>query len=212
MLIFKVIGMSKKDRSLLLHECFVFLMHRIVTFNLSRKTNTLLPVVWVFASFGNRTHVNSLDVCYATTTPTILRSCTIKETKFKIFQYWFFLTNFLSVTSRKHQSYSLRSGVVFSLTRLICFSLIESCCFWFVTCQGHWDVKKRQETTTSWLFCPFNAYNSNVQSFPENKYSFTVRLSFCIFRESNSCQQLGSLPLHQRCWEGVRSKRRSSEF
>ena len=108
----------------------------------------------------------------------------------------FFLTNFLSVTSRKNQNYCLRSGVVFSLTRIICFSLIESCCFWFVTSRGHWEVKKRQEFTILWMFCPSNAHNSIVQSFPENNYSFTGRLRVWIVPESKPCQQLGRL----RCY------------
>ena len=43
------------------------------------------------------------------------------------------------------------------------------------------------------IFCPSNAHNSNAQSFPEIKYSFTARLSLCIVRESNPCQQLGRL-------------------
>ena len=32
-------------------------------FNLSLKTNTLLPVVWVYASYGSHTYVNSLEGC-----------------------------------------------------------------------------------------------------------------------------------------------------
>ena len=126
----------------------------------------------------------------------MLRRFTIEATKFRIFKHWVFFTNFLSVTSRKHQNYSLRSGVVFSLTRLICFSLIESCCFWFVTSWGHWEVKKRKEISISWLFCPSNAQNSYAQSFPESKYSFTGRLSLCIVPESNLCQHLGRLPCY----------------
>ena len=43
------------------------------------------------------------------------------------------------------------------------------------------------------IFCPSNAHNSNAQSSPEIKYSFTARLSLCIVRESNPCQQLGRL-------------------
>ena len=112
---------------------------------------------------------------------------------FRTFKLGFCLTNILSVTSKKNQNFSLRSGVVFSLTRLIFFSLIESCCFWFVTSQGLWEFKKRKELTISWIFCPSNAHNSNFQSSPENKNSFTARLSLCIVRDSNSCQQLISL-------------------
>ena len=126
----------------------------------------------------------------------MLRKCTIEATKFRIFKHWVFFTHFLSVTSRKHQNYSLRSGVVFSLTRLIRFSLIKSCCFWFVTSRGHWEVKIRQELTILWMFYPSNAHNSIVQSFPENKYSFTGRLSLCIIPESKPCQQRGRL----RCY------------
>ena len=180
----------------LFYDCFVPLTHKIVLFNLSLKTNTLLPVVWVYAWYRNRNQVNSLEGCVATTTPTILRRYTIKEMTSRSFKPWFFLTNFLSVTSRKNQNYFLRSGVVFSLTRLICFSLIESCCFWFVTSWGHWEVKKWQQFSISWLFCPSNAHNSIVQSFPENKYSFTGRLSVCIVPESKPCQQRGRL----RCY------------
>ena len=46
------------------------------------------------------------------------------------------------------------------------------------------------------MFCPSNAQNSIVQSFPESKYSFTGRLSLCIVTESNTCQQLARL----RCY------------
>ena len=52
---------------------------------------------------------------------------------------------------------------------------------------------KRDKITISCVFCPSNAHNSNVQSFPEIRYSFTARLSLCIVRESNPCQQLGRL-------------------
>ena len=88
--------------------------------NLSLKLKIFLPPVWVYASYGNRTHVNSLEGCYATTTPTILRRLTIEEMNLRTFKLGFFLTNILSVTSRKNQNNSLRSGVNFSLTRLIC--------------------------------------------------------------------------------------------
>ena len=43
------------------------------------------------------------------------------------------------------------------------------------------------------IFCPSDAHNSIAQSFPEIKCSFTARLSLCIVRESNPCQQLGRL-------------------
>ena len=115
----------------------------------------------------------------------------IKEMNFRTFKHGFFLTHFLSVTSRKNQSNSLRRGVVFSLTRPIFFALIESCCFWFVTSQGLWEFKKRKELTISWIFCPSNAHNSNVQSFPDIKNFLTGRMSLCIVRESNPCQLLG---------------------
>ena len=104
----------------------------------------------------------------------------------------FFLTHFLSVTSRKNQKNSLRTGGNFSLTRLICFSLIE-CCFWFVTSQGQWKFKKRQKFTSLWVFCPSNEHNSNVQPFLKNKYTFTGRLKLCIVLESKPCQQLRRL-------------------
>ena len=110
--------------------------------NLSLKLNILLLPVWVYASYGNRTHVNSLEGCYATTTPTMLRRITIEEMNFRLFKLGFFLTNILSVTSKRNHNYSLRSGVVFSLIRLICFSLFESCRFWFVTSQGFGDSKR----------------------------------------------------------------------
>ena len=92
---------------------------------------------------------------------------------------------------KKNQNFSLRSGVVFSLTRLIFFSLIESGRFWFVTSQGLWEFKKRKKFTISRIICPSNAQNSNVQSFPEIKNFFPGRMSLCIVQESNPCQQLG---------------------
>ena len=101
LLLLKVNGNSKNDKNLLFHEFFVPLRHTIVMINLSLKTNTLLPVLWVYASYGNWTHVNSLEGCYATTTPSMLRRLTIEEMKFRTFKHGFFLTHFLSVTSKK---------------------------------------------------------------------------------------------------------------
>ena len=120
LLLLKVIGNSKNDKNSLFHEYFVPLTHTIVKFNLSLKTNTLLPPVWVYASYGNRTHVNSLEGCYAYTTSTMLKRFTIEEMIFRTFKQGFFLTHFLNVTSRKNQKNSLRSWVNFSLNRPIC--------------------------------------------------------------------------------------------
>ena len=181
-------------------------------FNLSLKTNTLLPVVCIYESYRNRNHVNSLEGCVATSTPTMLRRYTIKEMTFTSFKHWFFLTNCLSVTSRKNQNYCFRSGVIFSPARPICFSLIESCWFWFITSRGHWEIKKRQEFTILWMFCPSNAHNSIVQFFPENKYSFTGRLSVWILPESKPCQQLGMLRCYQYTNDTEKSKDEEINF
>ena len=62
-----------------------------------------------------------------------------RRDEFQTCKLGFFLTNILSVTSKRNQNYSLRSGVVI---RLICFSLIKSCRFWFVTSQGFGDSKR----------------------------------------------------------------------
>ena len=99
-------GDSKRAKNLLFHEYFVPLMHTIVMFNLSLKLNTFLLVVWVYASYGNRTHVNSLEGGYATTTPTMLRRFTIEGINFRTFKHGFFLTHFPSAISRKNQSNS----------------------------------------------------------------------------------------------------------
>ena len=50
----------------------------------------------------------------------MLRRFTIEEMNLRTFKLGLFLTNILSVTSRKNQNNSLRSGVNFSLTRTIC--------------------------------------------------------------------------------------------
>ena len=121
--------------------------------NLSLKLKILLPPVWVYASYGKRTHVNIFEGCYATTTPTMLRSFTIEEMTFRTFIHGFFLTLFLSVTSKKNNN-SLRSGVNFLLTRPICFSLIESCRFWFVTSQGFEDSKRDKNLLFHEFFVP----------------------------------------------------------
>ena len=136
LLLLKVNWISKNDKNLLFHEYFVTLTHTIVMLNLSLKLNILLPPVWVlnfslklnillppvwvYASYGNRTHVNSLEGCYGTTTPTMLRMFTIEDMNLRTFKHGFFLTHFLNVTARKNQKNSLRSGVNFSLTRPIC--------------------------------------------------------------------------------------------
>ena len=114
--------------------------------NLSLKLKILLPPVWVYASYGKRTLVNSLEGCYATTTPTMLRRLTIVMMNFRTFKRGFFLTHFLSVTSRKKQKNSLRSGLNFSLTRKICSHSSKAVVFfWFVSSSGQWEFKKRQE-------------------------------------------------------------------
>ena len=56
-------------------------MNTIVMFNLSWKTNTLLPVVWNYASYWNRNHVNRFEDYYATTTP-IVEKPKLKVLKF----------------------------------------------------------------------------------------------------------------------------------
>ena len=109
---------------------------------------------------------------------------------FRTFKFGFCLTNILSVTSKKPKLFfEKRSSFFASQTNF--FSLIESCHFWFFTSQGLWEFKKRKEFTISRIICPSNAHNSNVQSFPEIKNFFTGRMSLCIVRESNPCQQLG---------------------
>ena len=110
----------KKRQEFTISWYFVPLTHTIVLLNLSLKINILLTRVWVYASYGNRTHVNSLEGCYATTTPTMLRMFTIVDMNLRTFKHEFFLTHFLSVTARKNQRNSLGSGVNFSLTRPIC--------------------------------------------------------------------------------------------
>ena len=123
-------------------------------FNLSLKLNILLPPFWVYASYRNRTHVNSLEGCYATTTPTMLKRFTIEEMNFRTFNHGFFLTHFLSVTARKNQKNSVRKRNKFFANQTNFFSLIESCRFWFVTSKGQWEFKKRQEFTIAWYFVP----------------------------------------------------------
>ena len=55
----------------------------------------------------------------------MLRRFTIEEMNFRTFKHGFFLKHFISVT-RKNQKNSLRSGVIFSLTRLICSQLSKA--------------------------------------------------------------------------------------
>ena len=116
------------------------------------------------------------------------------------------------VSHQKKPKLFFEKLIVFSLTRLLCFSLIESCRFWFVTSQGLWEFKKRQEFTISWIFCPSNAHNSNAQPFPEINYSFTARLSLCILRESNQCQQLGRLLCYHYTNDAEKVYDRRDEF
>ena len=116
------------------------------------------------------------------------------------------------VSHQKKPKLFFEKLIVFSQTRLLCFSLIESCHFWFVTSQGLWEFKKRQDFTISWVFCPCNAHNSNVQSFPEIKYSFTALLSLCIVRESNPSQQLGSLLCYHHTNDAEKVNDRRDQF
>ena len=144
----------KKRQEITISWYFVPLTHTIVM-TLSLNLNILLPPVWVYASYGNRTHVNSLESCYATTTPTMLKRFTIEEMNFRTFKKGFFLTHFLSVTARKNQKNFFEKLSKFFANQTSLFSFIESCCcFWFVTSQGHWEFKKRQEITISWYFVP----------------------------------------------------------
>ena len=117
-----------------------------------------------------------------------------RRDQFQKFQTWVFHYTFSEchIKKKPKKFFEKRSELFANQTNL--FSLIESCCcFWFVSSQGQWKFKKRQEFIISWVICPSNAYNSKVQSLPENKNSFIARLSLCIVRESNPCQQLISL-------------------
>ena len=144
----------KKRQEITISWYFVPLTHTIVM-TLSLNLNILLPPVWVYASYGNRTHVNSLESCYATTTPTMLKRFTIEEMNFRTFKKGFFLTHFLSVTARKNQKNFFEKLSKFFANQTSLFSFIESCCcFWFVTSKGQWEFKKRQEITISWYFVP----------------------------------------------------------
>ena len=62
------------------------------------------------------------------------------------------------------------------------------------------------------MFFPSNAHNSNVQSFPENKYSFTGRLNLCIVQRSNPCQQLGRLLCYHYSNDAERGYDQSGDF
>ena len=106
---------------------------------------------------------------------------------------WDFSWQIFWVSHQKKTKTILWEADSFFANQTPLFLKIESCRFWFVTSQGLWKFKKRQEFTISWVFCPSNAHHSNVQSFPEIKYSFTALLNLCIVRESIPCQQLGRL-------------------
>ena len=111
---------------------------------------------------------------------------------FQNFQPWILHYTFSECHIKKKLIFEKRSKFFANQTNL--FSLIESCCcLWFVTSQGQWEFKKRQEFIISWVICPSNAHNSEVQSLHENKYSFTAHLSLSLVLESNPCQQLVSL-------------------
>ena len=62
------------------------------------------------------------------------------------------------------------------------------------------------------IFCPSDAHNSIAQSFPEIKCSFTARLSLCIVRESNPCQQLGRLLCYHYTNDAEKVYDRRDEF
>ena len=62
------------------------------------------------------------------------------------------------------------------------------------------------------IFCTSDAHISNAQYFPEIKYSFTARLSLCIVRESNPCQQLGRLLCYHYTNDAENGYDRRDEF
>ena len=163
----------------------------------------------------NRTHVNSLEGCYATTTPTMLRRCTIEEMNLGTFKFGFFLTHFLSVTSRKNQNNSLRSGVNFSLTRPICsHSSKADVVSGLLLLKVNGNSKNHKNLLFHEYFVPLThtIVMSNAQSFPEIKYSFTALLSLCIVRESNPCQQLGKLLCYHYTNDPAKVYDRRDEF
>ena len=123
-----------------------------------------------------------------------------------------FSLHIFRVSYQKKPKLFFEKLIVFSLTRLLCFSLIESCRFWFVTSQGLWEFKKRQEFTIPRIFFPSNAHNSNAQSFSEIKNSVTARLSLCIVREANPCQQLGRLLCYHYTNDAEKTYDRNDEF
>ena len=143
----------------------------------------------------------------------MLRRCTIEEMNLGTFKHGFFITHFLSVTARKNQKKFFEKRSKFFANQTNLFSFIESCCcFWFVSSQGQWEFKKTTRIYYFMIFCPSNAHNSNAQSFPENKYSFTALLSLCIVWESNPCQQIGNLLCYHYTNDAEKVYDRRDEF
>ena len=133
--------------------------------------------------------------------------------EFQNFQTWIFPYTFSECYIKKKPKYFFEKLSKFFANQTNMFSLIESCCcFWFVTSQGQWEFKKRQEFIISWVICPSNAHNSEVQSLPENKYSFTDRLSLSLVLESNPCQQLVSLLRYHYTNDNEKNYDRRDEF
>ena len=170
-----------------------------------------LPVVWVYALYRNWTHVYNLEGCVASSTPTMLRRYTFEEMTSRSFKHWFSLLHFLSVTSRKNQNYCLRSGVVFSLARLICFSLIESCCFWFVTSRGHWEVKNDRNLLLYECFVPLT---HKIVLFNLSLKANTIYRSSEFMRHTGiePCQQLGRLSCYHYTNDTEKSYDRRDDF
>ena len=143
----------------------------------------------------------------------MLRRCSIEEMNLGNFKHGFFITHFLSLTARKNQKKFFEKRSKFFANQTNLFSFIESCCcFWFVSSQGQWEFKKTTRIYYFMIFCPSNAHNSNAQSFPENKYSFTALLSLCIVRESNPCQQIGKLLFYHYTNDAEKVYDRRDEF
>ena len=71
--------------------------------------------------------------------------------QFQNFQTWLFHYTFSECHIKKKPKLFFEKRSNFFANQTILFSLIESCCcFWFVTSQGLWEFKKRQEFTISW--------------------------------------------------------------
>ena len=171
---------------------------------------------WVFCPFfAHNSNVQSFpEIKYSFTGRHDAEKVNDRRDQFQYYQTWIFPYTFSECHIKKKPKITLWEAEYFFANQIIRFSLIESCRFWFVTSQGFGDSKRAKNVRFHEYFVPLM---HTIVMFNLSLKLNTLLPVFWIMHHTgiepmSTAWKAAMLPLHQRCWKGLRSKRWISEI